>query len=70
MQWCSAMGIERSMLDDDDRLFLRYSIGGMASLYAMSPSEQDEPLDYVAAFRLATECVLPRVKRMIEKHVP
>ncbi|MGN0038143.1 MAG: hypothetical protein ACI36Y_03280 [Coriobacteriales bacterium] len=69
-QWCRAMGIERSMLNDDDQLFLRYSIGGMASLYAMKPGDQSEPLDYAAGFKLVGECVLPHVKRMIKKYVP
>lgn len=66
--WCSAMEINQEALEPDDRLFLRYSMGGTVGLVAHDPSQGDEPLDFEALYRLAADAILPRVKRMISHY--
>lgn len=66
--WCEAMGIRQEDLEPDDRLFLRYSMGGTIGLVAHDPARGDEPLDFEALYRLAADLILPRVKRMISHY--
>ena len=68
-RWCDIMGIEREMLDREDRLFLRYSTGGMASLCAQMQQGNGEGFDYYATIiKLAREVIVPRVQLMVSRY--
>lgn len=68
-RWCNAFGIDEAQLDEIDRLFMRYSMGGIMGIMANDHPDKAEPFDVDPLFELGFDYIMPHMKKMAGKYL-